>query len=236
MKYIVIRFSLLVVLFAALVFADLKQASAAFVLEFGRSGVVASNGGTFTTSAVAGGTISLEIYLTQTSGEGRLSDSSTGVAIADLQIAVTSGGAELVPISFELGPGFVDDQQGRTGIAGQTVRLAMVEPTALGFPGVTASSDGVADNSVRLGTINYTLGADAGVLYEVTATASTGIFPFALAGGAAGSFPVNVTAAQGTAVIAVPEPSAFALMGLGALFVGYRQRRRSKAKRATETR
>ncbi len=228
------RLPLLVALFSLAIGLSIQSSAQAqsFILEFGRGNVVASDGSTFNTMANAGESVAFQVYLTQIAPESRLNDASTGLAIADVTIDVTAGGTMLTPVSFTFGPGLTDDLTGNTGINGQMVRLAAVEPNALGQTGaVTGDSPGA--NSVLLGTINYNIGAGVadGTTFTLNAASSGGLSPFAVADAV---FPVAIPVNPGIAnlVIGIPEPSTFALLGLGSVYCGYRYRRRSRSKKS----
>ncbi len=200
-----------------------SDARAEFVLQFGSDGVPGSD----SFSVRGGDPFVLDFYLTQTGSEDRLDSSSTGLVNADLTFAF-DGGSGVALADFTLGPGFVDDQQGNTGIEGRTLRLAQVDETLTGETGVTTDRDGVADDSVLLGQGTLAIDPFTDGDFDLSLGPSDSPFAFALAN--PDGFPTELTLASSTgtlSVTAIPEPGS--LLALSVLAVGgvvYCQRRR----------
>ena len=206
--------------FLGILILVVQIAHAEFVLEFGEAGIVGDN----SFDAAPNGTFDVQVYLTQTNSESRLSSASTALAIADFTITIT--GTDVLPTATAFGTGFVDDFSGNTGVSGTTARVAQFESSFLGTSGVTTSADGLDDNSVLLGTITFTVGATASGVFNLQVSQRADFGSLSVANT---PFPSPINAANGTGtltVTAVPEPSS--LLFLTAIVGAATVRRRKR--------
>lgn len=222
--------SRLVLIFAASCPAGSSNAQS-FVVEFGQSGTVASDGSVFNTTGTAGGAVTIDVFLTQIAPEMRLNNAATGLTLADLIVDVSAGGVELTPTAINLAPSFSNVIN--TGITGQSAQIDVAGgDTLFGSFGVITNDDGTADTSILLGSIDYAIGATAVGPFTLTGSQngpSGGLFsPVSLANP---GFPLGIDVTSNTATIAVtavPEPSTFALLACGFLVIAQRHRRKSR--------
>ena len=231
-----------------------SNANADLVYNFGQNGVV---GGTDFV-ANAGDSITLEIYITQTGtfdvfgtsvSDFRLSNNpgAFGLGADDFNFVVGTGAeSAVVPrdigTGLTFGAGLLDDgTSARVGSSGvraaffasqdNNMTITPVFADAVGAPMGFMSNDlPIGDNSILLAEITLDVGIDASGPFDLS-TSAAGVG--ALIGNSvlAGPF---VTPGTGTAtltVTAVPEPSTWALLGLGTLVVARRHRKKSKAKK-----
>lgn len=197
-----------------------------FILQLGQSGGVGDN----SFSGSPGDTIVAQIYLTQTGGETRLSSSSTALVTADFH--VTIDGSLVTPVATTFGPGFSDDTSGHTHIFLNDARIAEFATERTGHVGVTTSADGVADDSVLLGTVSFLIAPGASGIYNLSVTpdSSYGAFSVATPGTPE---PIGVTGGVGTlSVAAVPEPSSLVLSAVGIAAVVCRSRKNRRTRRS----
>lgn len=208
-----LRVTLLVVLLC-------QSSLAGLILEFGQG----NTPGSTTFNSPINSSLTLQLYLTQTGTETRLSSASTGLAIADFEVTL-SNGSGVTPVSVAFGPGFIDDTSGNTGITGLIARIAEFESSASGNVGVTTATDGVSDNSILLGTVTLQVGNSALGPVTLTISQRPALGSFSLADPLLPSS-INVTSGTATLFItAVPEPSALVLC-MATLMVGLRFRTR----------
>lgn len=221
------RASLLMTLLFTLLLLSLRStAQADLMLGF-------AQGNSFTTSfsKAPNSTLTLQLILTQSNGETRLS--TPGLAIADFQVAIN--GANISPTAFTFGTGFVNDTTTNSGITGLSTRIAEFESSFTGNNGVTANLDSNGDttlDSVLLGTVTYNIGVLASGNYNLTIVKRTEQGAFSIAT-TAPSLPLDVTnlVSNGSATLtitAVPEPSSAVFLILGGL-LGCVARRRLRA-------
>ena len=185
-----------------------------------------AQGGSFSTSfsAAPNSTLTLQLILTQSNGETRLSN--PGLAIADFQVAVD--GVNVAPTAFTFGTGFVDDTSTNSRITGLTARIAEFT----GSNGITANVDSNGDttlDSVLLGTVTYNIGALASGNYNLTVLKRTEQGAFSIAAPQL-SLTIDVTnvVTNGSATLtitAVPEPSSAVFLMLGGLWACVARRR-----------
>lgn len=201
---------------------------AGFILQLGQSGTVGNN----VFAGSPGDTVVMQIYLTQTGGETRLSSSSTALVSADFH--VTIDGSLVSPVATSFGPGFKDDTSGKTGFTLSDARIAEFASEQSGHVGVTTSADGVSDNSVLLGTVSFLIAPGASGIYNLSAARDTSspLGSFALAAG----YPQTIDVSSGFGTLEVsstPEPSSLVLSAIGIAAVAYRtckQRRKRRTR------
>jgi hypothetical protein len=242
-------------LFALAAFALIpNSANAELVYNFGQNGVV---GGT-EFMANAGDSITLEIYLTQTGtfdvfgtavSDFRLSNNpgAFGLGADDFNFAVGTGAeTDVVPrdigAGFNFGTGLLDDgTSGRSGSSGiraaffasqdNNVSITPVFAAAVGTPmGFQSNNLPIGENSILLAEVTLDIGIGAAGPFNLS-TSAGGVG--ALIGNSilAGPFVVPSNGMATLNVTAVPEPSTWALLGLGTLVVARRHRKKSKAKK-----
>jgi hypothetical protein len=155
--------------------------------------------------------LSIGVGLNVVSG-GQLSVASdlvTGVWGNSLTLTV-SGGALNIGNYLNMGAGGFD---GDVSISGGRITAGLLSINTLGGAGMDISGSGsfVVPSGPNLGNINYWIGHNA-----ITAN-----------GGAPGSsIDIDTTTLPGSVILtAVPEPSTFALFGLGVAFLGFIMRR-----------
>ena len=219
------RATLLMTLVFTLLLLSLRStAQADLILGF-------AQGNSFTTSfsKAPNSTLTLQLILTQSNGETRLTN--PGLAIADFQVAID--GVNVAPTAFTFGTGFVNDTSTNSGITGLSTRIAEFESSLTGNNGVTANLDSNGDttlDSVLLGTVTYNIGVLASGNYNLTIVKRTEFGAFSIA---APGLPLDVTnlVSNGSATLtitAVPEPSSAVFLILGGL-LGCVARRRLRA-------
>jgi PEP-CTERM motif len=216
-------------LFTLLVLSLRSTAHADFILGF-------AQGGTFSTSfsAAPNSNLTLQLILTQSTGETRLSN--PGLAIADFDVVIN--GANVAPTAFTFGTGFVDDTSNNSGITGLSTRIAEFESSFSGNSGVTANVDSNGDtvlDSVLLGTVTYNIGTMASGNYNLSVLKRDALSAFSIA---APGLPIDVTSvvSNGSAILtitAVPEPSSAVFLILGGL-LGCVARRRWRANKSVQ--
>ena len=225
------RASLLMTLLFTLLLLSLRStAQADLMLGF-------AQGNSFTTSfsKAPNSNLTVQLILTQSNGETRLS--TPGLAIADFQVAIN--GANISPTAFTFGTGFVDDTSTNSGITGLSTRIAEFESSFTGNNGVTANLDSNGDttlDSVLLGTVTYNIGILASGNYNLTIVKRTELGSFSIA---APVLPLDVTnvVSNGSATLtitAVPEPSSAVFLILGGL-LGCVERRRLRASKSVRS-
>ncbi len=185
-----------------------------------------AKGGSFSTSfsAASNSSLTLQLILTQSNGETRLTN--PGLAIADFDVVID--GVNVAPTAFTFGTGFVNDTN--SGITGLSTRIAEFESSLSGKNGITANIDGNGDttlDSVLLGTVTYNIGALASGNYNLSVLKRTAFGSFSIADPV---FPDNVTnvVSNGSATLtitAVPEPSSTVFLMLGGLWACVARRR-----------
>lgn len=189
-----------------------------------------AKGGSFSTSfsAAPNSTLTLQLILTQSNGETRLSN--PGLAIADFQVAID--GLNVAPTAFTFGTGFVDDTSTNSRITGLSTRIAEFT----GSNGITSNVDSNGDttlDSVLLGTVTYNIGALASGNYNLSVQKRTEEGAFSIDNSP--GIPLNVTnvVSNGSATLtitAVPEPSSAVFLMLGGLWACVARRRLRAAK------
>lgn len=201
----------------------LSDAKADLILQLGTAGDV----GRSSYLTVAGNDLTVDVFLQQTAGENRLTTANTALAIADFEVTVANaleGIPQVVPKSFQFGPGFVDD--GNAKITGQTLRLSEFESSGSGDIGVTTANDGIAiNNAVLLGRVTFSISTLAEGVYTLNVRQTPVFSPFALADP---GFPIPITVAATSGAInvsAVPEPSSLILMTALTFGMLFRRRR-----------
>ncbi|MGV3486425.1 MAG: PEP-CTERM sorting domain-containing protein [Planctomycetaceae bacterium] len=204
-----------------------ENSSAAFVINFGSSS-------TFSPShinVVAGETVAINVFLTQTDGENRLSSASTGLVSADFSLS-SSDGSDVVPLSFSFGSGFENRPGSSSGIAGNLARIDEQEETdPFGKTGVTTANTSfdTSNNSILLGTVNFQIAGDATGFYTIFADPNVDQFGdrFTVVGTV---LPESIDVLSNSIdlqVTAVPEPSSvIAIAALGGVGLIHRSRRK----------
>ncbi len=208
--------------------AELPVCNAALVLQFGQGASVGLN----SFSVSPGDTISVDVYLTQTDSETRLNDENTSVSgyefnLSLFDVMTLSPSTDVSFLnSVVYGPSFITSNISTFNgsiatIAGESSKAPNPE-----VPGVIASDDGVADNSVLLATIEIQLTNASSGTFRLTATPASDPFGSKIFSPDTVLFG-GLSVGSGTAdfsVTAVPEPSS--LIGVGfACFVGFGGRR-----------
>jgi hypothetical protein len=210
-------------LFTLLVLSLRSTAHADFILGFAQGGLASTS-----FSAAPNSNLTLQLILTQSTGETRLSN--PGLAIADFDVVIN--GANVAPTAFTFGTGFVNDGSGNSGIASLSTRIAEFESTLSGNNGITVNVDSNGDtalDSVLLGTVTYNIGTLASGSYNLTVQKRTALGAFSIAAPAPG-LPTDVTnfVSNGSAILtitAVPEPSSAVFVALSCLAVYVAKRR-----------
>lgn len=200
---------------------------AGFILQLGQSGTVGNN----TFAGSPGDTVVMQIYLTQTDGETRLSSSSTALVSADFHLTID--GSLVSPVATSFGPGLKDDTSGKTGFTLSDARIAEIAKEQTGHVGVTTSADGVSDNSVLLGTVSFLIAPGASGIYNLSAARDTSspLGSFALADP---DYPQRIDVSSGFGTLEVsstPEPSSLVLSAIGIAAVAYRSCKQRRKRR-----
>ncbi len=190
-----------------------RSTKAELILQFGKEGVV----GATDFSVAPGQSQLIDIFLTQTPGDTRLT--SPGLGLGAFRLILSSPDITHAPLaSFQFGPGFVEGENGLSELNGQTLLIDLKGTPVDPFTVTPVTTTG-GSSSIKLGTTVLTAMPGAFGPYGLELRSGrdpVGADPvtpdFILGNSALGAF-VAVSPSTATLNVSpVPEPSSFALL------------------------